>query len=238
MTTRMARALAVPPAAIGLGWLAWWAAEPAASEALRIATGRVPLAAVSVDRAVVDLAGVVALGVLGWFALVLPLILLAALASQAPGWVAVLAHRLAPAPWRRWVLAACGLGMAAPIALAPGATAHDGGAAVPCPRACSSLGGLPFPDLPVAPIHAPGASHRPDRSLDSAAGPGTLLGRGVTVQAGDSLWTIARSRWPAADAHQLTELVEAVYARNRAVIGPDPNLIFPGTTLAIPEGAA
>lgn len=237
MTARVARALAVLATATGLGWFGWWAAAPAAADALRIATGRVPVGAVALDRAVVDLAGVVALGALAWFALMLPLILLAALANRAPCWVAVLAHRLAPAPWRRWALAACGLGLAAPIALAPGATAHDGGAA-PCSRACPSLGGLPFPDLPVAPTHAPGAGHRAERSAGSAARPGALLGRRVTVQPGDSLWSIARSRWPAADSSQLAELVEAVYTRNRAVIGPDPNLIFPGTTIAIPEGAA
>jgi LysM repeat protein len=71
-----------------------------------------------------------------------------------------------------------------------------------------------------------------------AAGPRARAGAGArvrtrsyVVQPGDTLSGIAsalgaRGGWP------------ALYAANRAVIGPDPGLIRPGTVLALPGGAA
>lgn len=53
-----------------------------------------------------------------------------------------------------------------------------------------------------------------------------------TVQAGDSLWVIARrflgsgARW------------REIWELNRPVIGPDPNRIYPGQVLRLPGGAA
>lgn len=139
-----------------------------------------------------------------------------------------------PAAVRRLVLAGCGVALAAPgwPALAAGAV----------------------PDLPV-PDRALGAL-APER-LDAAGrtgggGPGggtcaasRLVGSGrgartarvatVTVEPGDSLWTIARrdlggtASDGAVDAHW-----RALYARNSAVVGADPDLVLPGQRLRLP----
>jgi nucleoid-associated protein YgaU len=61
------------------------------------------------------------------------------------------------------------------------------------------------------------------------------------VQSGDCLWRIARSvlaerSGRAPTSTEIARFWPAIYATNRAVIGDDPNLIFPGQDLAIPEG--
>ena len=60
------------------------------------------------------------------------------------------------------------------------------------------------------------------------------------VQAGDSLWRIAERTLAARDSGAVTSADIArfwptVYRANRALIGDDPNLIFPGQPLQIPE---
>jgi nucleoid-associated protein YgaU len=47
---------------------------------------------------------------------------------------------------------------------------------------------------------------------------------GRVVVAGDTLWGIAGADWP------------RWYAANRALVGPDPDLIRPGQRLAPPAG--
>ncbi len=59
------------------------------------------------------------------------------------------------------------------------------------------------------------------------------------VQRGDSLWRIAKS-WLGAtgrpdDGASVGRLWRAIYARNQAVIGDDPDLIHPGQLFTIPE---
>jgi nucleoid-associated protein YgaU len=77
-----------------------------------------------------------------------------------------------------------------------------------------ALAGLPLPERAEGPAHR-WATH-------------------VVVHAGDSLWSIAardlggRARDPAVTARW-----HRVYATNRAVIGPDPDLIRPGQVLEI-----
>ena len=131
------------------------------------------------------------------------------------GWlVAAAAGILAPTWWRRLVLGLCGLGVAVPVAI-PASTAADADPATMCPTGCpQGLSGLPFPDLPAI-----------DRTT-------------VTVRPGDSLWSIAQQALPCEVAdHDVAAGVEALYAANAALIGPDPDLIFPDTTLTVPRGA-
>lgn len=121
---------------------------------------------------------------------------------------------LVPGWWRRLLLAGCGLGLTAvPVPPATGApaAATDG-----CPptRCEASLVGLPLPDLPPA---------RDDHS--------------VVVRRGDTLWGITASLLPAsATDTEVQHAVARIYLANRPVLGPDPDLIFPGTHLTIPGG--
>lgn len=124
------------------------------------------------------------------------------------------AAHLVPGWWRRLLLAGCGLGLTA--VSVPSATGAPAGAADGCPptRCEASLVGLPLPDLPPA---------RDDHS--------------AVVRRGDTLWGIAASRLPAsATDAQVQQAVARIYLANRSVLGPDPDLIFPGTHLTIPGG--
>ena len=84
----------------------------------------------------------------------------------------------------------------------------------------SALAGLRFPDLP-------------DGAVGRRVDPPSVL----VVHRGDSLWTMAREQLTRAhDDAAICRAVDALYAANRAVIGPDPNLILPGTELTPPGG--
>lgn len=88
----------------------------------------------------------------------------------------------------------------------------------------------------VTPAHA--ESWRPpslDRPADSAAAARPAPDLRVTVRAGDSLWSLMRSRFPTADDPTLAVLVRRTYAANRAAIGPDPDLLHPGEQLRMPD---
>jgi nucleoid-associated protein YgaU len=70
-----------------------------------------------------------------------------------------------------------------------------------------------------------------------------VVGRGgpsdgeVVVHRGDSLWAIAaRHLGPGATDGQIATEWPRWYAENRAVIGPDPDLIQPGQRLRPPAG--
>jgi nucleoid-associated protein YgaU len=57
------------------------------------------------------------------------------------------------------------------------------------------------------------------------------------VRRGDTLWGIAALLLPASAADaQVQHAVARIYLANRSVLGPDPDLIFPGTHLTIPGG--
>jgi hypothetical protein len=113
---------------------------------------------------------------------------------------------------RRWVLVACGV--AAVSVGAPVATAAPGHH----PPAATSL---PYPDRAVAPGRP---HHRPPSPVST-----------VVVRPGDSLWLIAaRTLGPDPTDTDVTARWHALYAANRARIGPDPDLIEPGLRLLIP----
>ena len=57
----------------------------------------------------------------------------------------------------------------------------------------------------------------------------------LVVAPGDSLWSISQERLgPQATPPRIYREVERIYALNRDLIGPDPNLIFPGQKLLLP----
>lgn len=58
----------------------------------------------------------------------------------------------------------------------------------------------------------------------------------VTVLRGDTLWQIAARRLgPDASTARIQESWPVWYRHNRAVIGPDPDLLLPGTVLRVPN---
>ena len=65
---------------------------------------------------------------------------------------------------------------------------------------------------------------------------------GYVVKPGDSLWAIACRFLSSGGAEpseaEIERMWRAIYATNRDVIGPNPDLIYPGTTLTIPEERA
>jgi len=140
---------------------------------------------------------------------------------------------LAPAALRRTVLAACGV---ATLAGLTGPAAH---AATPG-AAPGGLGpGGSGPASTVASVVARALHDGRPTSGDRRARPGSGV---VTVRAGDCLWDIAahdlaardgaRGRLDDADVeHRWRE----IYAANRAVIGPDPDLVRPAQRLRLPR---
>ena len=172
-----------------------------------------------------------------------------------------LVRAVTPALVRRAVLVCCGLAVGSAGAVSPaaadppahteeaaGVTAHGTGAA---------LAGLPLPDralggaAPLGQQPHDRASGRQVATRRAAAGGAAsvptrpaLADRGSTapaqwpVQRGDSLWSIAEALLPtAAGPAELDAAWRRIYRANRSVIGDDPDLLVPGTTLRLPHTA-
>ncbi len=134
-------------------------------------------------------------------------------------------RRARPRGCPRWVHRAVlgALGAALTGGLATPASALDGENA---PTASLTVvRGLPYPD------RAEGAAARP-----VLARPETTTGRRHVVVPGDTLWAIAaRDLSPDASPADVTDRWQCIYRLNRAAIGPDPDLIVPGTSLELPS---
>ncbi len=123
-------------------------------------------------------------------------------------------------PVRSVLLAACGVAVLAGPATAaePPAPATPASPASPASPAAPSIAGLPLPDRPSA---AAPASPTPART--------------VVVRPGDSLWAIsARALGAGARPADVASYGRRVHALNRAVIGPDADLVLPGQRLRLP----
>ena len=138
-----------------------------------------------------------------------------------------LPHRGCPAVLRRWVLAACGAALVATATPATAAGGHDGRVAAahgPGREDRAVLAGLPLPDRPTGP---------PQRT-----GPAPLLrehaAREVRVAPGDTLWEVAARDLRGATAAAVDRHWRFIWRVNRAAVGPDPDLIRPGTHLRLP----
>jgi hypothetical protein len=169
------------------------------------------------DRALSDSAAAVAVGcaVWGWFVMTVTVVEAARGADAAVRRLG--AGCRAPHGVRRLVLLGCGaaiLSTTSPAALA------DEGAPGPA-QGAALLSGLPLPDRAVAPTRSTAAPSR--------TGPRP---RTVVVSPGDTLWSIAAEELPAGASDQrITTRWHVVYAANRALIGPDPDVIRPGQRL-------
>lgn len=128
-------------------------------------------------------------------------------------------RRLAvPLGWHRLVAALLGTGaLCLPTAVRADAPGEGSGRNDPG-RAAAVIDGLPLPDRPRGTGH-----RRPPRS-------GTLQ-----VATGDSLWSLSSAHLGArAPDARVAATWPRWYSVNRAQIGPDPDLLIPGTTLRIP----
>lgn len=142
--------------------------------------------------------------------------------------------RLRPAAAQRLaaLLVGTGLGgLAAPAVALPLATADSPADPVPSAAAPSAaqVAALPLPGRPLGgrvPSSQPVRSGRPPV---------------LVVRPGDSLWSLAAAHLLPSGRSDSEPAVDAawrrLYAANRAVIGPDPHLIRPGTRLDLPAPA-
>jgi hypothetical protein len=192
--------------------LLWWTTARPAQQAWRGVHGWAPARGWSLEMLVTDALACVALlaAVVG--------VLLAAM-TILRGIVTLLRPQLGlampawgPDGWRRLILGICGLGIIGPSLSSPALATEDAPAG-PCIVHCQApLAGLALPDLPLS-------VPRPT----------------VHVHRGDTLWSIARDHAaPMASDQALASEVKALYERNRATIGADPDLIHPGTILILP----
>ena len=119
-----------------------------------------------------------------------------------------------PSIVRRLVLAACGVVVAGALSQPASAAGDD--------ARRDSLAGLPMPERALG--AAITAAHHP-----------AAAARSLVVRPGDSLWSLAAEEL---GRHASTSAVEArwrsIYRLNRALIGPDPDLIRPGQLLELP----
>lgn len=206
------------------GLLSWLAGDLVRSRDL-VASGQ--LAAASFDQLLALLAALALATCALWFWLVTSVVTLEAARGPTAGDMQRLPTIGCPQGTRRLLFAACGLALAS--GLVTPATAVEGQQH----RAATGpamLAGLPLPERasthPAAAVesHAPGSRPAPTRP------------RAVQVRAGDTLWSLAAATLaPQADDAEITATWRAIYEHNRGVIGDDPDLIKPGTTLTIPD---
>jgi hypothetical protein len=216
-----ARTAAVASGLLVVGGAGRGLVGPRAAELFGLLTGR-SSGPVRFDRLLLDLLGLVGvltyLGVVGSVALTVGLAAARGPVGRPPNHPAA----RTVVRWAALVSGVCGLGMAvAPAGSSaswPAATHDRDRPEVARPDDTRpTLTGLPMPALPAAGITTPD--------------------RPVVVVPGDCLWRIAADRLPApATDVGVAAAVDRWYTRNRAVIGPDPDLILPGTRLEQPGG--
>jgi hypothetical protein len=216
----LAVSLVVP---ISLVW--WLTADPVAQLGHGLRDPRRVIGQWTIDVLVVDVASALLLVATIGFVLMVGLAAAAALTSARAPAFAARCRTATPARCRRIIAVLLGLGVVSTLPLGAPAFASEHRAPCPassCPAQLPSLGGLRLPDLPLTPL--------PRR-------PSADVAEQISVQPGDSLWRIAERRLgPTASNAHVADLTHRLYALNRATIGSNPDLIFPGMTLLAPEG--
>lgn len=231
----------------GALWLLIWAAPPRPPVG-SLAQIRSWVANTPADQVITVLASLLGWGCVCYLtggALLLTL-------GRLPGWVGAacqaVGERVTPRLLRRLVEGIVGTALAGGSlagALPAGATPTVAVASITASPA-SSIGALPatasarrqpadtWPDLdrpgrPSQPAPA-GAVHRAERP-GAATAPST-----ITVAPGDTLWDISRRRLgDGAEPAAIASAWPRWYAANRSVIGPDPDLLYPGQVLRAPD---
>jgi nucleoid-associated protein YgaU len=189
--------------------LSVWLIAPHASAEIEVVSGS------DFPRALLGLASLVQLALGTWVIVVVGL-------AQLFGSTAVL-RAVAPRMLRGALFAsAAGVLAITPAQADRGSTPPRDHAAVSVPS--HDLAGLPFPDRPQTQRPRHPLAALPDRQEQV-----------VIVQAGDTLWAIARRSLPSGSPEaDIARSCHAWFAANRAVIGADPDLILPGQQLHPP----
>lgn len=143
-------------------------------------------------------------------------------------------RRLRPRGCPRWVHRAVLASVGAAVA-SGGATAA---VAVDGPDVTSSsvdvVHGLPYPDRAEG-VTPPSPRHPSPSQVSTGHVPRGQVHHSHVVRPGDTLWALAaRDLSPGASAAEITDRWRLIYRLNRAAIGPDPDLIVPGTPLELP----
>ena len=197
-------------AALGL----WRLTASSAADLLRHVRvdGLLSVAELPFDEALIRLCSVALVASGAWAVLVTALlateVVVGAVGLESTGARAIpkLTTRMCPGLAHRIVLAGCGVALTA--GLTSPATADEAG----------QLDGLAMPDRTVG---SPAWEPRPTR---------------ITVIPGASLWSIAKAVLPdQAGNAEIAAAWHAVHRANPNRIGNDPGLIFPRTTLRIPD---
>ena len=211
----------------------------------------------SLDEAVLLTILIACVLVGGWVVLSTTVAVLAHLPGRPGGTAARWASAVAPAATRR--VAALLVGAALTSAITPGTAtgASPGGGAAPervpgftlthpspAAPATTQAAAVPSVTAPAATAPAePVPGWTPSRPVHPSAAAARLVSTGgtpavsdVVVHRGDSLWTIARRHLgPGATDVEVAAAWPHWYAANRAVIGPDPDVLLPGQVLRPPD---
>jgi nucleoid-associated protein YgaU len=191
------------------------------------------------DRAIATLAAAALWLVAGWLGAGMACCLVARLPGAVGATAGAAGRAVLPRLVLRLVAGSVGLGvLVAPVA----AGAHPPPRPAPVSSAAPTVPGPAWPSEPAAPT-VPGPSwpsHQPANHPPPAPRPAAhdRSAETVRVRPGDSLWLLAARRLgPHADAEQIGAEWPRWYAANRAVIGPDPDLIVPGQVLHTPAAS-
>jgi LysM domain len=143
-------------------------------------------------------------------------------------------HRGVPAVLHRTVLAACGAALVGGL----GGPAHAEETRRGHETRPALVRGLPLPDRATTATHVSRVFAQAASPRERPAGQEPAV---VVVRPGDTLWQLARADLaragpaPATDVRAVVERVREIYDANRAVIGPDPDVIRPGQRLRMPQ---
>lgn len=233
MTVRMTRLAAALAVLTAVAWLL------APTPEVVVAVVRNPQRAVDVlgaDTVGLTICQLVVVGICCWAALAITLCVVSA--RRPHGRVARVSIALTPGGLRRPLALALGIGT---LAIA-GCGQSQQPAGVPpstTPAYVASSEAFDWPRTPDAATSSaaqpPAAEDEvPATSAPSAPAPSSAS-TPYNVTPGDSLWSIARAQLGAgATTAEVAYLVDEIYRANTTVVGADPDLLHPGTTLTIP----
>ncbi len=233
MTVRLTRVASALGVLAAVAWLL------APSPGLLVSIARNPQRSVDVlgaDVVVLTICQLLVVGICCWAALAIALCV--ASAHHPHSRAERLSQRLTPGGLRRPLALAMGIGT---LAIAGCGQSHQPAGVPPSTTPAYVASSEAF-DWPREADSAPSSTAQPQ--ADEPEAPATTtppepaepsVDAHYGVLPGDSLWSIARAHLgAAASTAEVAYLVDEIYQANAALVGPDPDLLHPGTTLTIP----